>query len=69
MTETLATKMAAFAVNTPDDAFPADVRQAALWHVVDTIGVCVAGASPQDRTAPSQLPQRMMFVQLSTSLV
>ena len=48
MSKTLATSMAEFAVGIADDAIPAEVRTAAMWHVVDSIGVCIAGASPHE---------------------
>jgi len=34
------------------------VRRAALWHIVDTIGVCIAGANPQEESG--QAARRLM---------
>ncbi|RUZ77957.1 MmgE/PrpD family protein [Mesorhizobium sp. M7A.F.Ca.US.006.01.1.1] len=48
MSKTLATSMAEFAVGVDYNAIPAEVRRAALWHIVDSIGVCIAGASPHE---------------------
>lgn len=46
MTSTLASRLAEFSAGVSHDDIPAQVREAALWHVVDTIGVCIAGAAP-----------------------
>ncbi|MEW6124424.1 MAG: MmgE/PrpD family protein [Pseudomonadota bacterium] len=45
---TLATDIAAFAAGLRADEVPAKVREAALWHIVDSIGVCIAGANPRE---------------------
>ena len=45
---TLAQTIAEFATGVADDAIPAEVRDAAAWHIVDSIGVCIAGASPHE---------------------
>ena len=50
MEQTLATVLAKFAAETTHAAIPAKVRKAALWHIVDTIGVCIAGANPQEES-------------------
>lgn len=47
---TLATEFAAFAAALRPEQIPAPVRAAALWHVVDTIGVCIAGANPREES-------------------
>jgi 2-methylcitrate dehydratase PrpD len=48
--QTLATVLARFAAETTHAKIPAEVRKAALWHVLDSIGVCIAGASPQEES-------------------
>jgi 2-methylcitrate dehydratase PrpD len=50
MSETLAGTLAAFAAGLTYDALPKAVRDAAMLHVVDTIGVCLAGASPREES-------------------
>lgn len=50
MTGTLAQTFAEFATEITDEAIPANVREAATWHVVDSIGVCIAGASPHEES-------------------
>ena len=50
MDQTLASVLAKFAAETTHADIPDDVRKAALWHVVDTIGVCIAGASPHEES-------------------
>jgi 2-methylcitrate dehydratase PrpD len=50
MSETLAKTLAEFAAGLTYDALPAAVRDAAMLHVVDTIGVCLAGASPREES-------------------
>ena len=50
MDQTLALVLARFAAETTHADVPDDVRKAALWHVVDTIGVCIAGASPLEES-------------------
>jgi len=50
MSTTLAHSIAEFATGLAGDAIPADVRDAAAWHVVDAIGVTIAGASPGEES-------------------
>jgi 2-methylcitrate dehydratase PrpD len=50
MTTTLAQTFAEFATGITDDAIPSEVRDAAAWHIVDSIGVCIAGASPHEES-------------------
>ena len=50
MDQTLASVLADFAAATTHGDIPDSVREAALWHVVDTIGVCIAGASPLEES-------------------
>jgi len=50
MEHTLSSDLARFAAETTHADIPDDVRRAALWHIVDTIGVCVAGASPLEES-------------------
>ncbi|MGF7171863.1 2-methylcitrate dehydratase PrpD [Sphingobium xanthum] len=47
---TLAETFADFAANYPGAKMPADVREAAHWHIVDSIGVSIAGANPQEES-------------------
>lgn len=47
---TLSTEFAAFAAGLRPEHIPAPVREAALWHVVDSIGVCIAGANPREES-------------------
>lgn len=44
----LANKLAAFASGLKAETIPAEVREAALWHIVDSIGVSIAGANPHE---------------------
>ncbi len=46
MDTTLAKAFGEFAARLPHASVPSHVRQAARWHIVDTIGVCIAGADP-----------------------
>lgn len=46
MSEFLARTIGDFAASLRYDAIPAEVRDAAMLHIVDSIGVCIAGASP-----------------------
>ncbi|TCT03287.1 MmgE/PrpD family protein [Aquabacter spiritensis] len=46
----LAHTLADFASGLSFDRIPAEVRTAALWHMVDSIGVCIAGASPREES-------------------
>jgi 2-methylcitrate dehydratase PrpD len=50
MTATLAESLAAFASSCPAAQMPADVRSAAHWHIVDSIGVAIAGANPLEES-------------------
>lgn len=50
MTTTLSEALAGFAVGIDASAIPAAVREAALWHIVDSIGVSIAGASPSEES-------------------
>ena len=50
MEQTLAATFAGFAAGLTADRIPDEVRRAALMHVVDTIGVCIAGASPKEES-------------------
>jgi 2-methylcitrate dehydratase PrpD len=50
MDQMLAPVLAKFANELTHDQIPANVRKAALWHIVDTIGVCIAGASPHEES-------------------
>jgi 2-methylcitrate dehydratase PrpD len=58
MDQTLASTLAKFAAEATHSAIPDDVRRAALWHIVDTIGVCIAGANPQEESG--QAARRLM---------
>ena len=48
MEETLAGRLSAFASTLDYDAIPAVTREAAVWHVVDSLGVSIAAASPAE---------------------
>ena len=50
MDQTLSSVLAKFAAETTHADIPDQVRKAALWHIVDTIGVCIAGASPHEES-------------------
>lgn len=54
---TLASNLAAFAAGLAHERIPAEVREAALWHVVDSIGVSLAGANPREESG--QVVQRL----------
>jgi 2-methylcitrate dehydratase PrpD len=57
---TLAETLAGFAAEFPAAEIPADVREAARWHIIDSIGVSIAGANPQEdsgKAARSLLPE------------
>lgn len=60
MEQTLASVLADFAANTTENRIPSHVRKAALWHVLDSIGVCIAGANPREESgqAARQLAKR-----------
>jgi len=49
-TTTLAETFADFAATFPAAKMPANVREAAHWHIVDSIGVSIAGANPQEES-------------------
>lgn len=46
----LAEAFSNYAVGLTRDAIPPAVRDAALWHIVDSIGVCIAGANPREQS-------------------
>jgi 2-methylcitrate dehydratase PrpD len=46
VTPTLSTTLSGFAAGLEYHDLPDDVRSAVRWHLVDSIGVCVAGAAP-----------------------
>ena len=48
MQQSLASALGTFASGLSNQAIPAAVREAALWHIVDTLGVCVAGVNPNE---------------------
>jgi 2-methylcitrate dehydratase PrpD len=48
MTATLASRLSAFASELEYDAIPEEAREAVIWHVIDSLGVCIAGASPSE---------------------
>ncbi|HVY86959.1 MAG TPA: MmgE/PrpD family protein [Caulobacterales bacterium] len=48
MSKTLAETYADFASSFPAKDMPADVREAARWHIIDSIGVSIAGANPNE---------------------
>lgn len=48
MSKLLAPVIGEFAAGLSYEAIPQNVRDAAMLHVVDTIGVCIAGASPTE---------------------
>ncbi len=50
MDQTLASALAKFTVETSHTDIPDNVRKAALWHVLDSIGVCIAGANPMEES-------------------
>lgn len=50
MSETVGRALAEFAAGLQFDDIPAKVRDAARLHVVDSVGVCIAGASPQEES-------------------
>jgi 2-methylcitrate dehydratase PrpD len=60
MEQTLAAVLADFAASTTPEKIPGAVRKAALWHVLDTIGVCIAGANPREESgqAARQLAEK-----------
>jgi 2-methylcitrate dehydratase PrpD len=47
---TLATAFGVFAGGLRHASVPSQVREAARWHIVDTIGVCIAGADPSEES-------------------
>lgn len=48
MTATLSTVLAGFAAGLAHSDVPVPVRAATRWHLIDSIGVCVAGAAPDE---------------------
>ncbi len=42
MTKTLSQSLSEFAVGFAGKDMPAEVREAARWHMIDAIGVCIA---------------------------
>jgi 2-methylcitrate dehydratase PrpD len=50
MARTLAETLADFAAGYFGDAIPAEVRDAARWHMIDSIGVSIAGANPKEES-------------------
>ena len=50
MTDFLSQKLARFAASLQRDDIPQAVRDAALWHIVDSVGVSIAGASPGEES-------------------
>ena len=51
MSETLASRLSAFASDLTYARVPQFTRDAAIWHIVDSLGVCVAGAAPGEESA------------------
>jgi 2-methylcitrate dehydratase PrpD len=47
---TLSQTFAAFAAHYPSADMPAAVREAARWHMIDSIGVSIAGANPKEES-------------------
>ncbi|MEJ0023305.1 MAG: MmgE/PrpD family protein [Alphaproteobacteria bacterium] len=58
MTKTLSQSLSEFAVNFSGKDMPAEVREAARWHMIDAIGVCIAGASPNEDSGKAALKLR-----------
>lgn len=50
MAKHLASTIAEFAAQLRYDAIPSHVRDAAMLHIVDTVGVCIAGANPAEES-------------------
>ncbi len=50
MSKMLAEALAGFAAGLQRDAIPSPVSDAALWHIVDSVGVSIAGASPAEES-------------------
>jgi 2-methylcitrate dehydratase PrpD len=50
MTGTLAERLADFAAGFPGSEIPPGVREAARWHLIDSIGVSIAGARPEEES-------------------
>lgn len=50
MTDSLSQKLSRFAAGLQRDDIPPAVRDAALWHIVDSVGVSLAGASPGEES-------------------
>lgn len=69
MSTTLASTIAEFSANLTYDAIPQNVRGAALLHIVDTIGVCIAGASPKEESGKAALALAAKWAGASESTV
>lgn len=50
MAQTLSETYADFAAGFAGSAIPAEVREAARWHIIDSIGVSIAGANPKEES-------------------
>jgi 2-methylcitrate dehydratase PrpD len=50
MKQTLASAFSEFSTGLSHQDVPSSVRDAAYWHIVDTIGVCLAGANPNEES-------------------
>lgn len=48
MAQTLAEIYADFATGLKTGDIPAEVREAARWHIINSIGVSIAGANPKE---------------------
>src|SRR3970282_2427112 len=48
---TPASRLSAFASDLTYARVPKFTRDAAIWHIVDSLGVCVAGAAPGEESA------------------
>jgi 2-methylcitrate dehydratase PrpD len=62
--DTLARRLSAFASALQYDAIPREPREAAIWHVVDSLGVSIAAASPGE---PSGQAARRLGEQWQTT--
>jgi len=50
MAPTLAETYAEFASGLAGNTIPANVREAARWHIIDSVGVSIAGANPKEES-------------------
>jgi 2-methylcitrate dehydratase PrpD len=50
VSETLAGRLSTFASELTYARIPKSTREAAIWHVVDSLGVCIAGAAPGEES-------------------